>query len=84
MITCKEVATLLDTDELPRQSWWTRSNVRLHLMMCRHCRRFERQLQQLRAGARAVGVAFGAEDRAQDLERKIARALGLENRRPPQ
>ena len=84
MITCKEVATLLDTEELPRQSWWTQGSARLHLMMCRHCRLFERQLRQLRVGARAVGVAFDAEQKAPDLERRIATALGLEDRRPPQ
>ncbi len=35
MITRKEVATLLDIEELPRQSWWTRGHARLHLKMCR-------------------------------------------------
>ncbi len=82
MIRCKEVATLLDTEQVAGKSLWRRIGVRLHLMMCRHCRRFERQLRQLRTGARSMRLAIDSEASAARLEQKIARTLGLTDRGP--
>lgn len=54
MISCKNVAKLLMSDELPAQNWWKRMEVRMHLAMCRFCSRLARQLEQLRSGAREL------------------------------
>jgi hypothetical protein len=54
MISCKNVATLLTSDQLQSQSWWKRMEVRMHLAMCDLCSRLARQLEQLRSGARQV------------------------------
>jgi hypothetical protein len=54
MISCKDVAKLLMSDELQAQSWWKRAEVRLHLAMCKFCSRLARQLEQLRFGARQM------------------------------
>jgi len=61
MIRCKEVATLLSMDQLTTQSVWRRLAVRVHLMMCRHCRRFARQLALLQQMALELGARFDAE-----------------------
>ena len=50
MLTCKEVARLVAEDELGA-SRWDRAGLRLHLLMCRFCRRYKAQL-------RAVGDVF--------------------------
>jgi len=55
MISCKNVAKLLTSDQLESQSWWKRLEVRLHLAMCDLCSRLARRLEQLRAAARAQG-----------------------------
>jgi hypothetical protein len=52
MISCKNVATLLTSDQLQSQSWWKRIEVRLHLAMCRFCSRLARQIEQLRSATR--------------------------------
>jgi len=52
MISCKNVATLLMSDQLLSQSWWKRMEVRLHLAMCRFCSRLARQIEQLRSATR--------------------------------
>jgi hypothetical protein len=52
MISCKGVAKLLSSDELPGQPWWKRAEVRLHLLMCKYCSRFARQMKQLSIGVR--------------------------------
>jgi predicted anti-sigma-YlaC factor YlaD len=44
MLTCKEVTTMIATDDLSRRPWHDRLGVRFHLMMCRHCRRYKAQL----------------------------------------
>ncbi len=80
MMRCKEIATRLDMEQVAGESFWKRAGVRLHLMMCRNCRRFERQLRQLRVGARSIRSGLDAEASAIGLEQKIARTLGLPDR----
>jgi hypothetical protein len=66
MISCKNVATLLMSDQLQSQSWWKRMEVRLHLAMCRFCSRLARQIEQLRSATRRTteqGEDAGFEDR---------------------
>ncbi len=82
MMKCKEVATLLDMEQVAGESFWRRAGVRLHLMMCQHCRRFARQIRQLRAGAQSMRSAIDSEASDAGLEEKIARTLGLADRGP--
>jgi len=82
MIRCKEVATLLDTEQVASTSLWRRVGVRLHLIMYRNCRRFERQLRELRVGAQSIRSGLDAEASAAGLEQKIVRTLGLTDRDP--
>lgn len=82
MMKCKEVATLLDMEQVAEASLWTRIGVRLHLMMCQHCRRFARQIKQLQAGAQSMRSAIDSEASDGRLEEKIARTLRLADRGP--
>lgn len=52
MPSCREVAQRLsrEQDELNRGG--SRLALRMHLLMCRHCRRYDKQLQWLRANLR--------------------------------
>jgi len=77
MMRCKEVATLLDTEQVADESFRKRFAVRLHLMMCKHCRRFARQLRHLHVGAQSMRSAIDSEAAAADLDQKISRRLGL-------
>lgn len=74
MIRCKEVARLLSTDQLASQPVWRRAGVRLHLMMCRHCRRFARQLARFKQAAADLGTMFDAE-LGTDFSRRIHEKL---------
>lgn len=82
MMKCREVATLLNMEQVAEASLWMRIGVRLHLMMCQHCRRFARQLRYLRTGAQSMRSAIDSEASAAGLEQKIARTLGLADRGP--
>ncbi len=52
MPNCKEVARLIASDELADAVWSERALVRLHLLMCRHCKGYAAQLRAIGAAAR--------------------------------
>ena len=54
MLTCKEVSTAVASEDLARLSWQKRIGVRLHLLMCRHCRRYAAQLAAIGNAARRL------------------------------
>jgi predicted anti-sigma-YlaC factor YlaD len=66
MISCKQVARLLTSDQLESQSWWKRMEVRMHLAMCGFCSRLARQIAQLRSGARLAQEANEADPGMED------------------
>lgn len=52
MLTCKQTALLVSQSYDRRLSWRERWGMRLHLMVCNACTRFERQMQFLRQATR--------------------------------
>ncbi len=52
MMSCREVGELVAGDGLEGAGWGQRLRVRLHLLMCRHCRRYARQLRAIGACVR--------------------------------
>jgi anti-sigma factor ChrR (cupin superfamily) len=54
MPSCREVSTAVASGDLSRRPWGERLMMRLHLMMCRHCRRYAAQLAAIGAAARRV------------------------------
>ena len=72
MISCKNVAKLLMSDQLQAQSWWKRMEVRLHLAMCRFCSRLARQIEQLRSATRRMSEQEEADS---SLEDRLIRRL---------
>ena len=72
MISCKNVAKLLMSDQLQAQSWWRRMEVRLHLAMCRFCSRLARQIEQLRSATRRMSEQEEADS---SLEDRLIRRL---------
>ena len=52
MLCCQEVARQIASDEFKEANVWQRLWVRLHLLMCRHCRRYAVQLHAIDETAR--------------------------------
>ena len=70
MLTCREVTQLVGSDNVRVAPLRIRMAVRLHLAMCRHCRRYRRELQAIAVAARRhVSTLFGAE--SADHERML-------------
>lgn len=48
VFNCKEVSRLVSESMDGQLSWNQRLGIRFHLMMCRYCARFSKQLEQMR------------------------------------
>ncbi len=78
MLSCKEVTRKIASDEFAEAGWGERLAVRLHLFLCRHCRRYAAQLLAIGAAARELcGPPAHDPSTLERLERQI-----LESSRP--
>lgn len=78
MLSCKEISLLLSRSCDQHLTWRERLAVRLHLLYCRGCARFEKQLRFLRAAARRFAESVGSAadiGLSEDARRRIRAAL---------
>ena len=61
MLTCKETAKAIGQDELRTAPRWRRLALRLHLLMCSHCRRYAAQIRAIGTAARRLWREHGAD-----------------------
>ena len=71
MLRCKEVTTMVARGDLADAGLWLRMKVRLHLMMCRHCARYAKQMRTI--GSR-VRERFQSPD-VEDLQERILQSV---------
>ena len=74
MMTCKHVSTLFSTGAVAAAPLTVRLGVRLHLLMCRHCRAFKRQIEALGRAAHRASAAFD-EEPSQEFEAHVTQRL---------
>ncbi len=72
MLTCREVTRLVASEQYAVAPLLTRLNMRLHLLMCQHCRRYAVQLKLIGRAARRL--ADGTPEDAAIVDRVQARA----------
>lgn len=84
MLACSEVTRLLATEEIRNAPLSRRLAVRLHLMICQHCRRYVRELAAIGAAARSLaGRVPGGDSATPELERRILDAVRQPTTRDP-
>jgi len=72
MLRCKEVTRLCASDDIRSASFKTRVAVRMHLALCRHCRRYVRELSRIGAAVRDLyEAASEGPDHADALVRRV-------------
>ena len=54
MLSCKEVTRIVASDELAGAGWRRRLAIRIHLLICRYCRRYAAQLRAIGQSARKL------------------------------
>ncbi len=82
MRNCKEVSKIIASDELEGSGPGKRLSVWLHLLMCKYCRRYFRQIRAVGEVTRAMHAARPTQDEAAKLERIKERLLN-EGPNPP-
>jgi hypothetical protein len=66
MLKCQDIAKIVATEGAGDLSLLRKMELRLHMMMCIHCRNYLRQIKALGEGARRL--AAGAEPSTRELE----------------
>ena len=59
MSRCKDITKLISDSMERKLSLWQRIDLRLHLILCGLCRRFQANLLALRILAASEGASFG-------------------------
>ena len=54
VLNCKEVTESIASDHLLKTGSWPRLAVRIHILMCRKCRRYWEQMREIGSAARKV------------------------------
>lgn len=75
MLNCKEVIRKVASDHFSAAGRWERFMIRFHLMMCRHCRRYERQIRTICGAARGLWDQPADDDTLERLESQILDTL---------
>jgi hypothetical protein len=75
MISCREIAKLVTSDEVLSLGWTKRVQVKVHLLMCRYCSRLLRQIELIRRTARELRVETGTPPRAPEGSTLESRVL---------
>jgi hypothetical protein len=76
MLACREVSRLVSSEDIGHVGLLRRLELRLHLMMCRHCRNYVRQVGLIGSVARRIwgSEGEGVENMA-ELERRVLKAV---------
>ena len=80
MLTCKDAAKAIGQDKWRTASWWRRLALRVHLLMCRHCRRYAAQIRAIGTAARSLFREQSEDPKA--LERLQERILSRRKSTP--
>ncbi len=79
MLSCKEVARIVASGELDEYTRGRRLALQLHLLTCRHCRQYARQLRAI--GTTARGLWREESEDPSTLER-LRRTIVKDSSRP--
>jgi len=74
MPSCKETASLVSQSMDGKLPWLDRLGMRYHLLICRFCRRYEKQIRWIESRVKAV-PAVGKEKLDPDFSRNLRRML---------
>jgi anti-sigma factor ChrR (cupin superfamily) len=83
MLSCRDVAAMIAAEQMLRVGRLTRLRVQVHLLLCRHCRRYARELRAIGRGARdAASAAMPSAAQLDRLARSVLDRGGAVGRSP--
>jgi hypothetical protein len=72
MLSCRDVSKIVSSDEMNELGRMKRMELRLHLMLCRHCKRYADQMRAIGEAMRQIWRSRQVEHESLErLERKI-------------
>lgn len=71
LTNCKELVERSTRGEFENASWLTKIFIRMHLVMCRHCRRYKRQMGLITQTVRSKAARAVDPSQLEDLKKKI-------------
>jgi anti-sigma factor ChrR (cupin superfamily) len=71
MLKCRDVGQQIGTDGIQHSGLMKRLAVRLHLMMCRHCRAYARQIRAIGKAARDINASSADPTTVARMKRRI-------------
>lgn len=84
MPACDEVSRAAASDELTTAGWRRRLSIKFHLLICRHCRRYARQLNAIGTATRRVFGQDPLEPGSRErLRRTILKQIPRADSEPP-
>lgn len=76
-LTCREFSRLVAYDAIAELSFWRRLEARIHAWLCRHCRRYRKQILSLGPAARQAWESSTADASGTDaLAKRILDRIG--------
>lgn len=75
LLTCREVSGMLGRGEFEEARGLRKALAWLHLLYCRHCRRYKRQLRLLAAAARLWAERLVEAPRLEAFEKRLIERL---------
>jgi len=78
MLTCKHASELISQSLDRRLTMWERWSLKLHLLICRFCKRFANQLMQLKLAVRQQIMTVENDENiklSKSVRKKIAQAV---------
>lgn len=75
MLHCDKVSKYISDSMDRKLTFWQRAGVRMHLMMCKHCARFERQLKVIRKESRKDVESYPQERLDESVKENIKQLL---------
>lgn len=75
MLSCKEVTTLHATDGVHTAPLVKKLGYRVHLLMCRHCSRYVREMTRIGAAVRALYAEAAAPGSTEALLDRVLKSL---------
>lgn len=84
MLSCRDVTRRIASDDWVQAGFMGRVGLRLHLMMCRHCRAYARQLRAIAEAARTAWQPRPRDQQVLDrLQERILQQVESEERTSP-
>ncbi|MGZ3772930.1 MAG: hypothetical protein ACXVCY_18315 [Pseudobdellovibrionaceae bacterium] len=81
MMNCKQIVKTVSSED--KTDWRHRLEVRIHLLMCHHCRTYVKHLEMIKNGFKKIFNTEGQDldsEKIKELEKKVLKKISPQNK----